>query len=261
MAVRRSWRSVSCQLLTVLGSYAFAYCTAAALHELGHALAAWLSGGKVQAMRIDPFGGSFVQVVPDSHPILTHSAGFILGPLASLAIVRRRDQLPAWLAPAAIALCTIGLLSCAFYLLVGAALDVGDVRALARLGVPRFALVASGLALLLGGALAASVSLQAFGVGADASIAYRAAILIVGVGPYLLLATAVRAAREESGAEFWTIASLAGLSVAPVLAATSVWSERRLPHHCLRPRAIGSRHVKVSLGLGIIALTAVTLLS
>ncbi len=60
--------------LLLLGSFAIAYNASEFLHELGHALAAWMTGGQVFGIVVHPFNWSFCYAV-SPYPLFLTAAG------------------------------------------------------------------------------------------------------------------------------------------------------------------------------------------
>jgi hypothetical protein len=60
-----------------------------AVHECGHVLAAWLTGGTVQRVVLHPLSISRTDVSPNPHPLAVAWAGPIFGAAAPLALRRR----------------------------------------------------------------------------------------------------------------------------------------------------------------------------
>jgi hypothetical protein len=56
-----------------------------AVHELGHVLAAWLSGGTVQRVVLHPFTISRTDVSPNPHPLIVAWAGPLVGVFLPIA--------------------------------------------------------------------------------------------------------------------------------------------------------------------------------
>jgi hypothetical protein len=67
-----------------------------AVHELGHVVAAWLTGGTVQRVVLHPFTISRTDVSPNPHPLVVVWAGPLVGvSLPLVAVVCSRMVLPA----------------------------------------------------------------------------------------------------------------------------------------------------------------------
>lgn len=116
------------------------------VHELGHVLAAWASGETVHRVVIHPLAISRTDATRDRHPLVVAWGGATIGvllPLGLFALTRALRWEFAYLLRFFAGFC---LVANGAYLGVGAFAGVGDVGDLLRLGAPRWALVAFGLA-------------------------------------------------------------------------------------------------------------------
>jgi hypothetical protein len=115
-------------------------------HELGHVLGAWLTGGTVQRVVLDPLTISRTDVEPNPQPLVVAWAGPVFGSLAPLAIwgLMSAMQIPlAWLARFFAGCC---LLANGLYLGVGSFGAIGDAGDIVRHGSPLWSLGLFGLA-------------------------------------------------------------------------------------------------------------------
>jgi hypothetical protein len=126
-------------LLTVLVSW-FAMQT---IHELGHVLAAWLTGGEVQRVVLHPLQISRTDVSPNPHPLVVAWAGSIVGvgaPLFMAVVARRANRLRTFCEFFA-GFC---LIANGAYIGVGSFEGVGDGGDLLRNGAAQWTLLAFG---------------------------------------------------------------------------------------------------------------------
>jgi hypothetical protein len=93
------------QILLVVSLAAFSWLAMMAVHEFGHVLHAWLSGGTVERVVLHPLSISQTDVTPNPHPLFVAWGGAAWGcliPLALLAafrwLTRPYDYLTAWFA-------------------------------------------------------------------------------------------------------------------------------------------------------------------
>jgi hypothetical protein len=93
------------QALLVVSTIAFSWLAMQACHEAGHVLHAWLSGGKVTAVVLDPRTISRTDVSPNPRPLFVAWGGAIWGSILPLAVrlvtrkvVPRYAYLAAWIA-------------------------------------------------------------------------------------------------------------------------------------------------------------------
>lgn len=158
-----------------------------AIHEFGHVLHAWLSGGTVAGVDLPLAGFSQTRVSPNPQPQFVAWGGAVWGsllPLVCWAIVRRRAPALAFLAAFFAGFCCIAngayLAAGSF---VGGANDADDAHELLRHGAQRWQLIAFGFV-----ASAIGVSLwhglgNSFGLGdspsAIESKAVAAAVIVL----------------------------------------------------------------------------------
>lgn len=134
----RSASTVLLALSTVLLSWLWMM----AVHEFGHVLHAWLSGGTVTRVVLHPLAISRTDVAPDPDPLFVVWGGPIWGcmlPITAWLVLR-------WWRYAFLLRFFAGfcLIANGAYLAAGAAMPVGDAQRLLELGVPAWALVAFG---------------------------------------------------------------------------------------------------------------------
>jgi hypothetical protein len=121
----------------------------AALHEFGHVLNAWISGGHVTHVELPPRGLGHTQVSPNPHPQFVAWGGALWGSLlgSSSLIFFRRGELPRWSARFFAGVC---LIANGFYLGLGAFVGdpngADDAHELLRHGALTWQLVLFGLA-------------------------------------------------------------------------------------------------------------------
>lgn len=121
------------------------------VHEAGHALHAWFSGGQVREITI-PFPGFSQTVVdPNPRPLLVAMGGPLWGVLLPMlaALGWWSARVVGWHWAAGFA--GFCLIANGAYLGIGAWDDVGDAGELQRRGVPRWVVSAIGIALLAAG--------------------------------------------------------------------------------------------------------------
>jgi hypothetical protein len=111
-----------------------------AIHESGHALAGWLSGGHVQRIVLPLWGFSRTDVSTNPHPAIEVWAGPLCGsivPLLVWLIVRKPWR--SWRFFAGFCLIANGS-----YLGIGWLMRSGDAWELTKLGTPRWVLILVG---------------------------------------------------------------------------------------------------------------------
>lgn len=138
----------------------FAYCFATilfawllmqAVHEFGHVLGAWSTGGRVTKIVLHPLAISRTDIEPNPSPsieVWSGPIGGVLIPLACWLIARfTRNPLTPWLRFFA-GFC---LIANGCYLGYGVIEPIGDAEALVRLGTPAWMLGTFGLICVVGG--------------------------------------------------------------------------------------------------------------
>jgi len=118
-----------------------------AVHESGHALAGWITGGHIQRRVVPLWGFSRTDVSPNPKPVIEVWAGPIWGSIAPLlvwTIVRKPGKL--WRFFAGFCLIANGS-----YLAAAWTLHAGDAWELVQFGVARWLLTTVGIAGVAGG--------------------------------------------------------------------------------------------------------------
>lgn len=132
-------------LLLLAGTAAASWPVMMAVHEAGHILHAWLSGGTVVGVVLHPLAISRTDVAPNPHPQFVAWGGPAWGSVLPLLVCR----LTAWRNSAyrTIAAFFAGfcLIANGGYLGAGAFYPVGDAADLLRSGAPRWALLTFGI--------------------------------------------------------------------------------------------------------------------
>ncbi len=138
-------------LVLLLATGAASWYGMMVIHESGHVLGAWLSGGRISRVILDPLAFSRTDLAHNPHPLFVVWAGPAWGSLLPLAL---------WLSARAAQLrlhfllrvfAGFCLIANGAYLASAAIMPVGDCEDLIRLGTPLWAIVTPGLAALIGG--------------------------------------------------------------------------------------------------------------
>lgn len=124
--------SLSLRLLTLVFVMAAGWYAMQGLHEAGHVLGAWCSGGRVSAVHLPLFGFSRTALSANPHPLLVVWAGPLAGCLLPLSLWRvlRRSRV-AWAMHFFAGFC---LLANGVYLGLGWIDPVGDTGDILREG-------------------------------------------------------------------------------------------------------------------------------
>ncbi len=213
--------------LLLLGAFAVGFNASHAIHELGHALAVWLSGGRVTALSLHPFSWSTIDYsVPTTAPIALAGAGFAV--LIGLLILRlvwcRRSP---WVLPLVMtSLCTL-VVNATYLVVDGVLLAGGDATDLVALGFPRPAILAAGAGLLAFGFVVALPVLPRLGLHAADGFGPRFGVLGAGIGSYLLAMFAYHVAFNTNEIMLWSVYTASGLRLVAVWAAVTRLAESR----------------------------------
>lgn len=139
------------QVVLIAGLIAFCWPMMMLVHETGHVIGAWATGGHVQRFVWHPLVMSRTDVEPNPSPKIEVWAGPIVGAalpalLAALAAALRLKTSYLFVAFAGFCLLANGL-----YIGWGTVDPAGDAREMIRLGVPRGLMFAFGLVATLSG--------------------------------------------------------------------------------------------------------------
>lgn len=146
MAARRA-----SQIVLIAGLIAFCWPMMMLVHETGHAMGAWATGGQVQRVLWHPLVLSRTDVTPNPSPKIEVWAGPVVGAalpavLAAMVIALRLKISYLFVAFAGFCLLANGL-----YVGWGTFDPAGDAHEMIRLGVPRGSMLVFGLVAMLSG--------------------------------------------------------------------------------------------------------------
>lgn len=156
------------------------------VHESGHVLAAWLTGGRVTGVVLHPLAFSRTDLAENPHPAFVTWGGLVWGsvmPVGAWLVARLAGWSWAFLLRAFAGFC---LIANGAYLASAAVVPVGDAEYLIRLGTPLWMMVPLGLAGIVGGLAMWNGLGPKFGLGRDATVD-RAALLTMGASLVVLL--------------------------------------------------------------------------
>lgn len=188
--------------VTLLGSYCLGANAAIALHELGHALGAWLAGGRVLGIFLAPQGyaGSYMALdlsvaYAIEHGRLLQVAGGVGFGALFAGVFLGACRFWARGSVTWIALHTIGtwcLGNNGAYLFLGGLVPFDDALFLTELGVPQWVLVLLGLPLLFGFFVSLASFLRGIGLEQEAPWSSWAMTVTAGLLAYLALIMLLR---------------------------------------------------------------------
>jgi hypothetical protein len=134
------------QFLLIASTMAFSWLAMQAVHEFGHVLHAWVSGGSVVRVVLHPLTISRTDVWPNPHPLFVAWGGAIWGcviPVALFALARLFNWRYSYLVTFFAGFC---LIANGVYLGAGSFTAAGDAGDLMRHGAPRWSLILFGAA-------------------------------------------------------------------------------------------------------------------
>jgi hypothetical protein len=139
------------QALLILSSLASSWLGMMAVHESGHVLHLWLTGGTVDYVVLHPLEISYTSPGENPHPLVVAWGGAIWGcaiPLAVVALVRVLARSQVYLARFFAGFC---LISNGAYLAADSFVRGGDGRDLMAYGVPQWLLILVGIPAIAAG--------------------------------------------------------------------------------------------------------------
>jgi hypothetical protein len=139
------------QAVIVALAVLFAWLAMQAVHECGHIMAAWLTGGRVQRVVLHPLKISRTDVAPNPHPLTVAWGGPIFGVVAPLLTLVARKHFGARLNNFLQFFTGFCLIANGAYIGAGSFYGIGDAGDLLRHGAPHWTLVAFGAASLVAG--------------------------------------------------------------------------------------------------------------
>lgn len=172
--------------LLLLGSFILAYLGAEFLHEICHAGAAIVTGGRVRGISVHPFSWSYSQSSSSEHPIIHTAAGALGSSLIGLLIFIVSIR---WARPLLLPLLLLGpvlLIDNGLYWTMDIILGMGaDACRLIDMGVPSLLVLSAGLVQLITGIVLVICLMRIIGL-TSLSFLSRLTVLGIGVIPYAL---------------------------------------------------------------------------
>jgi hypothetical protein len=139
------------QLVLVLSILWLSWLGMMLVHEGGHVLGGWGSGGRVRRVVWHPLVISRTDVRPNPHPLIEVWAGALVGSVVPLIVASVVSMLRWRIAYLFWVFAGFCLIANGAYLGVGAFHPVGDAKELLEYGAPRWILVAFGTIAMVGG--------------------------------------------------------------------------------------------------------------
>lgn len=160
------------------------------LHELGHAIAMWVTGGSVTRIVITPFSWSYTYYgSAPKYPQFADWSGLIIGSILSLLIVFMiRKQRSPYVVPFLFAGFAPLLNGGGYFLVDALVLKRGDAASLIASGVPMSSVAGAGLLFLAVGLYLVIRNIYRMGIEPQDAFGKRLARLAFGVLPYFIFA-------------------------------------------------------------------------
>jgi hypothetical protein len=120
------------QLLLIASTLGFSWLAMQAVHELGHILAAWATGGRIADVKLHPAAISYTMLSVNPHPLFVAWMGPLIGtalPMLAWLIARFKGLRGWYILQFFAAFC---LVANGAYLAGGALYDMGDAAELLR---------------------------------------------------------------------------------------------------------------------------------
>jgi len=176
------------QTSLILSWLAFSWLAMQGVHELGHVVLAWASGGEVERVVLHPLAISRTDVSPNPRPLVVAAGGAVVGcllPLAAWVLVRRFARRVAFLAAFFAGFC---LVANGAYLGVGSfAPGAHDAADMIRHGAARWQLLAFALPAMVAGLWMWNGLGPSFGLGPAGGKVDRRATLVAVVALVLIV--------------------------------------------------------------------------
>jgi hypothetical protein len=171
------------QILLLASTLALCWLAMQAVHEFGHVLHTWISGGRVDRVVLHPLTISRTDLADNPHPLFVVWGGPVWGcilPLVVLEIIRRTRWPVRYLFAFFAGFC---LIANGAYIGGGAFAPAGDAEVMIQQRTPRWVMAAFGLSAVAGG-LALWNGLGAhFGLGkTQGRVDRRAAVAMTVIG-------------------------------------------------------------------------------
>jgi Peptidase M50B-like len=122
-----------------------------AIHECGHVIAAWITGGTVKRVVLHPFAISRTDVSPNPHPLIVAWSGPLVGVAVPLVLLGASKFIRTRYAKFFRFFAGFCLIANGAYIGAGSFYGIGDAGDLLRHGAPHGTLVAFGFASVTAG--------------------------------------------------------------------------------------------------------------
>jgi hypothetical protein len=176
--------------LFIFGSFSCGWVLGIILHELGHAVSMWITGGVVDRITISPFSWSYTYYgsVP-KYPNFTTWSGILIGSLFGLVILLAIARRPTpYLVPLVFTGVTPMLQGGGYYLIDTFISKEGDAASLIESGIPMTVVLGAAILIATMGVFFVIRFIYWNGIDPGDKISQRALTLVLGMVPYFVLA-------------------------------------------------------------------------
>ena len=184
---KTDWKDRLSQIILIVSFTGFSWLGMQAVHEFGHVVGAWATGGTVERVVLHPLELSRTDVSPNPSPLVVVWAGSIVGvllPMVALTLAWGFKAPALYLFRFFAGFC---LIANGVYIGAGAFVGLADAGVMLQHGSPRFVLLFFGIVTLPLGLLLWNGLGPRFGLGEGGRVDTRVAILSAG----LLVSTVV----------------------------------------------------------------------
>ena len=204
---------VGVRVALLLGAFVSGQLAQRAVHELGHAIGTWVTGGEVYRIILHPFLEGRCEHSTTSFPMITTLAGVGFSILVgSVAILLSRRYHHPMLAPL-VMMGIAAFFSSGFYYIVGVIIPFGDPGYLTNaLGASSILVLLFGISMVGLGIVAATPALgPVFGMGSHEPIGRMILTLSLGVLPLFVASLAYRQVFDMGGRRIAAAYIVAGM--------------------------------------------------
>lgn len=219
-------------ILLLFGFVTIGMSVAIKLHELGHAVAMWVTGGQVERITINPFSWSYTYYASAPlFPIVTSWAGVVMGTVFAVllllisGLLNNQYLLLLLMITNVVAAAQNGL-----YLLIDSLLLIGgDATHLIALGVSKIVLIGVGTFLVGSSVLLAVFAFRLVGFQPNDSLLKRTLILEAGVLPFFVATVVYQVIFNVEEILLFSGSVFAAAALVLIVAVLSRISPRRRP--------------------------------
>jgi hypothetical protein len=217
-------------ILLLFGCFVFGFNASKVLHELGHVIAYWTTGGTVEYIIIHPL--SWSHCIPGSvseYPNFTIWGGVVFGTIIGLMLVALVWR---WRGPYVMLSFMTGVVAClhnGFYLIFSCLAESrGDAMSLIYGGTSKAVVIAAGLLIFGIGLILAGMCLRLIGIRSSDGVKSRILVLGGGLLPYLFATLLYQGLYNAEELRMWVTKGVSIIILLFLLAILSAIVQRRV---------------------------------